>query len=136
MPSWLFFRNRPIGWIGHALLVQPSKSNRGNWKVLFILGSYEYLERLKGKIRDGIFFAFINQIITVCTDVFYSPNQFLALFATSYSKIALVYLLWRTAQVCLWNKAKNFIFNNSKSWKTEKQELAKNLPGEIIFLGP
>ena len=32
------------------------KSNRSNWKILFILGSYEYLERLEGKIRDGIFF--------------------------------------------------------------------------------
>ena len=34
--------------------VQPSKSNRGNWKILFVLGSYEYLERLKGKIKEGI----------------------------------------------------------------------------------
>ena len=25
-------------------------------KVVFVLGSYEYLERLEGKVRDGIFF--------------------------------------------------------------------------------
>ena len=42
------------------MLVQPTKSNRGNWKILFVLGSYEYLERLEGKIRDGIFF-FVNK---------------------------------------------------------------------------
>ena len=56
MPFWQFFRNRLISWIGHTLLVQPSKSNCSNWKILFVLGSYEYLERLEGKIRDGIFF--------------------------------------------------------------------------------
>ena len=33
-----------------------SKSNRNIRKILFVLGLYEYLERLKGKIRDGIFF--------------------------------------------------------------------------------
>ena len=37
----------------------------GNWKNIFVLGSYEYLERMDGKIRDGIFFVLINQIITV-----------------------------------------------------------------------
>ena len=26
------------------------------WKILFVLGADEYLERLEGKIRDGIFF--------------------------------------------------------------------------------
>ena len=63
MPFWQFFRK---GWDGRALLVQPSKSNRRNWKFLFVLGSCEYLERLEGKIRDGIFFCvLINQIITV-----------------------------------------------------------------------
>ena len=56
MLSWPFPQNRLIGWIRHALLVQPSKSNSSNWKILFVLDSYEYLERLEGKIRDGIFF--------------------------------------------------------------------------------
>ena len=62
MSFWQFFKK---GWDGLALLVQPLKSNRGNWKILFVLGSYEYLKRLKGKIRDGIFFVLKNQIITV-----------------------------------------------------------------------
>ena len=56
MPFWQFFRNRLIGWIGHALLVQPSKNYHSNRKILFVLGLYEYLERLEGKIRDGILF--------------------------------------------------------------------------------
>jgi hypothetical protein len=29
VPFWQFFRNRLIGWIGHALLVQPSKTALG-----------------------------------------------------------------------------------------------------------
>ena len=60
--QWQFFRK---GWDGSALLVQPSKSNRSNWQILFVLGSYEYLERLEGRIRDGVFFLLKNQIITV-----------------------------------------------------------------------
>ena len=39
MPFRQFFRNRPIGWIGHALLVQPSISAHRifsfNFKLLF-----------------------------------------------------------------------------------------------------
>ena len=53
MPFWQFFRK---GWDGRALLVQPSKSNHSIWKILFVLGSYEYLERLEGTVRDIIFF--------------------------------------------------------------------------------
>ena len=64
VPFWQFFRK---GWDGRALLVQPSKSNRGNTKKN--LGSYEYLERLEGKIRDRIFFVLINQITTVSSHV-------------------------------------------------------------------
>jgi hypothetical protein len=30
MPFWQFFRNWPIGWIGHVLLVQPLKSPQWN----------------------------------------------------------------------------------------------------------
>ena len=33
-----------------------SKSDRDFGKIIFVLGSYEYLVRLEGKIRDGIFF--------------------------------------------------------------------------------
>ena len=50
-----FFRNWLIGRIGHALLVQPSKSNCSNYKNIFVLGSYEYVERMEGKFRDDIF---------------------------------------------------------------------------------
>ena len=52
MPFWQFFRK---GWDGRALLVQPSKSNHGIWKILFVLCFYEYLERLEGKIINCIF---------------------------------------------------------------------------------
>ena len=33
-----------------------SKSDRDIGKILLVFGSYEYLVRLEGKIRDGIFF--------------------------------------------------------------------------------
>ena len=33
-----------------------SKCDRDIGKILFVFGSYEYLLRLEGKIRDGIFF--------------------------------------------------------------------------------
>ena len=43
-----------LGWL--CPISAAPNSNHGNWKILFVLGSYEYLERLEGKIRDGIFF--------------------------------------------------------------------------------
>ena len=46
-PSMCLFK-----WINWII----SKSDRDIGINLFILGSYEYLERLDGKIRDGIFF--------------------------------------------------------------------------------
>jgi hypothetical protein len=39
--------------IGHALLVQPSKSPQLKWKIIFVLGSYESLEDLNDWIRSG-----------------------------------------------------------------------------------
>ena len=44
------------GWDGRALLVQPSKMHHSIWKILFVLGANEYLERLEGKIRKCLFF--------------------------------------------------------------------------------
>ena len=44
-----------MGWDGCALLVQPSVIPHKNSKILFVLGSYEYLERLEGKIRKCLF---------------------------------------------------------------------------------
>ena len=37
MPFWQFFRNRLIGWIGHALLVQPSKTAHRIFFLFYIL---------------------------------------------------------------------------------------------------
>ena len=41
-----------------CLRVRPSvsKSDHDIGNILFVFGSYEYLVRLEGKIRDGIFF--------------------------------------------------------------------------------
>ena len=43
-----------LGWL--CLLVWPSKMHHSIWKILFVLGADEYLERLEGKIRKCLFF--------------------------------------------------------------------------------
>ena len=62
MPFWQFFRK---GWDGRALLVRPSKMHHSIWKILFVLGANEYLERLGGKIRKCSFMLKYSKI-TVC----------------------------------------------------------------------
>ena len=42
----------PFKWINWII----SKSDCDIWKNVFVLGSFEYLVRLEGKNRDGIFF--------------------------------------------------------------------------------
>ena len=44
MPFWQFFRNRLIGWIGHALLVQPSKTAH---RIFFLFYIYFFIYSLK-----------------------------------------------------------------------------------------
>ena len=53
VPFWQFFR---MGWDGRALLGQPSRIPHRNWKIIFVLGAYEYLERQEDKIRKCLFF--------------------------------------------------------------------------------
>ena len=53
MPFWQFFTK---GWDGRALSVRPSQMHHSIWKILFVLGANEYLERLEGKIRKCLFF--------------------------------------------------------------------------------
>ena len=42
------------------------KTSPGNSKILFVLGSYEYLKRLEGKIRKCLFSKLKYSKITVC----------------------------------------------------------------------
>ena len=53
VPFWQFFR---MGWDGRALLGWPSRIPHRNWKIIFVLGADEYIERLEGKIRECLFF--------------------------------------------------------------------------------
>ena len=48
MPFWQFFRQ---GRDGRALLVRPSRIPRWISKIIFALGSYEFLAMLEGKTR-------------------------------------------------------------------------------------
>ena len=53
VPFWQFFRE---GQDGRALLVRPSRIPHWISKIIFVLGSYEFLEMLQGKVRKGPFF--------------------------------------------------------------------------------
>ena len=65
MPFWQCFR---MGGDGYALLVRPSRIPLMNLRILFVLGSYESLERLKGKIGEATFFMVQSGKITVCME--------------------------------------------------------------------
>ena len=62
MPFWQFFRE---GRDGHALLVWPSRIPRWTSKILFVLGFYEFLAMLEGKIRKCPFARVQSDEITV-----------------------------------------------------------------------
>ena len=64
MPFWQIFGK---GRDGCALLVRPSRIPHWISKILFVLGSYEFLVMQKGKIRKGPFRVQSGKI-TVCTD--------------------------------------------------------------------
>ena len=53
VPFWQFFW---MDWDGRALLDRPSRIPHRNWKIIFVLGADEYIERLEGKIRECLFF--------------------------------------------------------------------------------
>ena len=53
VPVWQFFRQ---GWVGHALLVWPSRIPHRISKILFVLGADEFLAVQEGKIREAPFF--------------------------------------------------------------------------------
>ena len=53
VPFWQFFR---MGCDGRALLVWPSRIPYSNLKNIFVLGPYDSLERLEGKIGQAPFF--------------------------------------------------------------------------------
>ena len=56
-----FFRK---GWDGSALLVRPSKTHHSIWKIIFVLGADEYLERLE--LESAYSFMLKYSKITVC----------------------------------------------------------------------
>ena len=47
------------------------------WKIIFVLGAYEYLERLEGKIRKCLFFMLKYYKVTVCFDKFLTDYFFI-----------------------------------------------------------
>ena len=67
MPFWQFLRNRLNGWIGHALLVQPSKMAHGIFfSLLYLIFSFIFLNtKPLSKVAPGLLFIQI-QIQAVC----------------------------------------------------------------------
>ena len=43
-----------MGWDGSALLDRPSRIPHKNWKIVFVLGADECIERLRGKINPSV----------------------------------------------------------------------------------
>jgi hypothetical protein len=62
VPLWQFFR---MGWDGYALSGRPSRIPHRNQKIIFVLGTNGYIERLEGKIRECLFFYVKYSKITV-----------------------------------------------------------------------
>ena len=53
MPIWQFSRNRLIGWIGHALLVQPSKTAHRIFFFLFYTLIFIYFIKYETIVRSS-----------------------------------------------------------------------------------
>ena len=62
VPFWQFFRQVRDG---RALLVHPSRIPHRISKILIVLGSYEFLAMLEGKIKETQFFKVQSGKITV-----------------------------------------------------------------------
>ena len=71
VPFWQFFRNRLIGWIGHALLRQPSICTP---KIIFSIFIYFLnMNRSLEKLHDMFFFQTMSGNETIayyCLDIF------------------------------------------------------------------
>ena len=55
VPFWQFFRNRLIGWIAHALLVQASISAHRKWPEMVVSTSTNQIWTFS---RNGLWFGF------------------------------------------------------------------------------
>ena len=69
VPFRQFFK---MGWDGLALLGGPSRIPHRNWKIIFVLGANEYIERLEGKVIECLFFYFRFFKITVWRESYIS----------------------------------------------------------------
>ena len=82
---WQFFR---MGRDDRAMLVRPSRIPHRNFKNLFVLSSYESLERLKAKIGDAPFSKVQCGKITVCFILFHFFTIFILFSDTTSTNIA------------------------------------------------
>jgi len=73
VPFWQFFRKGRDGHT-HALLVRPSRIPHGISKIHFVLGSYEFLAMLEGKIRETPIFKVQSGKITVWIKQFFKQT--------------------------------------------------------------
>ena len=81
VPFGQFFR---LGQDGRALLVQPSRIPRWISKIIFALGSYEFLAMLEGKVERAYSFRVQSRKIRVCVDTLKN-----IIFVTTKFKISL-----------------------------------------------
>ena len=117
MPFWQFFR---MGWDGHALLGRPSRIPHRNWKIIFVLGADEYIERLEGKIRECLFF-YVKIFYNNSVD---SPAQWqiwlsdstghLSLVLSAYLSMDLLYLDLLGSYGAFWNNKTPYL--KQRAW--------------------
>ena len=111
MPFWQFFRE---GRDGRALLVRPSRIPCWIWKIPFVLGSYELLAMLGGKIRKLPFFRVQSGKITVWS-LYYHCSNFAKEALFQNCNFTVCYIIYVTLISMLHQKF-NWIYRSTYNW--------------------
>ena len=112
MPFWQFFRNWLIGWIGHALLVQPSISDHRKWPEMVVS-------------------AFTNQVSNMNKKLFLKCN-----FRSIGLQMETTFAFHLSIAISIFLKI-NFLFSPSVQWAIVKHRtefmIFKRLLGNLEF---
>ena len=106
------------------------------WKILFLLGADEYLERMEGKIIITYSFILKYFKITVCTGsprISWFPNSWSPPFRDSISGIKFV----NSPPFRDFDKKKakkKFFWKNNSKWPTQKKCIFQNRPFSNFFV--
>ena len=74
MPFWQFLRIWLIGWIGHALLVQPSISAHRKWPEMVVSASTNQVWTKNTFSRNGLWFGYSERGTSSVSEVTFTLN--------------------------------------------------------------